>query len=106
MVNETMENSLCVTTGMSCTTCATGTSTTCVRQQVNLDETLRHDRGVDDLVEVPQMRNVTWKNLYDLHTRDIDHLVQELQLGNLYGQQDRGDEPLRHDKDDDDHLAI
>ena len=31
----------------------------CIRQQGNLDETLRLDRSVDDLVEEPQMRNVT-----------------------------------------------
>ena len=71
--------------------------------------------NVHDLVEGLQVRNVTrtpvvaqqandWKNLHDLHTRNIDHLVQELQLGNLHSQQDRGDEPLRNDRDDLDEL--
>ena len=115
---------LCTTTGKICTTCATGTSTTeCTAtgesqwsaEKKSLgDQTLRHDRGVDDLVGEMQLRRApvvahngqtTWKTLHDLHTRNIDHLVQETQLGNLYGQQDLRNEPLRNDTDDDDHLA-
>ena len=30
-------------------------------------------------------RATTWKNLHDVHTRDIDHLVHELQLETNYG---------------------
>ena len=42
------------------------------------------------------------RNLYDLHNKDINHLVNELQLRILYGLQNRrnhGDLPLRHDRD-------
>ena len=42
------------------------------------------------------------RNLYDLHNKDIDHLVNELQQRNLYGLQNRrnhGDLPLRHERD-------
>ena len=42
------------------------------------------------------------RNLYDLHNKDIDHLVNELQQRNLYGLQNRrknGDLALRHDRD-------
>ena len=45
------------------------------------------------------------RNLLDLHTRDIKHLVDELQLENHYGflnSQDQGKLPLRHDRDVDD----
>ena len=44
-------------------------------------------------------------NLHDQHNRDIDHLINELQLGDLYSlltSLDHGDLPLRHDRDVDD----
>ena len=52
-----------------------------------------------------QTRANDWKNLHDLHTRDIDHLVQELQLWNHHGRQNHWDEPLRNDRDKNDDLA-
>ena len=85
----------------------------CVRHKGNLyglpdygDKTLLHDRCVHDLVDellqlwasvVAHNGQTTWKTLHDLHTRDIDHLVQELQLENLHGRKDHEDEPLRHE---------
>ena len=41
----------------------------------------------------PPQRNLY--NSHDDHNRDIDHLVEE-ELENLHGQQDHGDQPLRH----------
>ena len=45
------------------------------------------------------------RNLLDLPNRDVDHLVNELQMRKLYGlheQTDQGNLPLRHDTDVDD----
>ena len=78
-----------------------------VRQTVWTLGKPRHLNGdVDDLVDELQLRRApvvaqngqtTGKNLHDLHTRDIDHLIQELQLGNLHGRKDRGCVPLCHE---------
>ena len=38
--------------------------------------------------------------------RDVAHIVNELQLRNLHGQKDHGDQSLRHDKDGDDGLYV
>ena len=38
------------------------------------------------------------RNLLDLHNRDIEHLVNELQLENLYGVLNSQELPLRHDR--------
>ena len=39
---------------------------------------------------------------------DVDHIVNELQLGKLYGllEKDHGDQSLRHDRGDDDDLHV
>ena len=45
------------------------------------------------------------RNLLDLPNRDVDHLVNELQMRKLYSlheQTDQGNLPLRHDTDVDD----
>ena len=45
------------------------------------------------------------RNLFDLPIRNVDHLVNELQMRKLYGlheQTDQGNLPLRHDTDVDD----
>ena len=44
-------------------------------------------------------------NLHDMHTQDIGHLVNELQLWIRNGRlnsQDHGDQPLRNDREDND----
>ena len=71
--------------------------------RVNVSEDHRdHDEFLNELelweheclFHSPQLRN-----LPDPHTGDIDHLVDELQLGNHFGLQKQ---PLRHDLDVDD----
>ena len=48
------------------------------------------------------LRNRHMRNLYDLHNRDIDHLVNTLQQENRYGllnRRNHWDLPLRHNRD-------
>ena len=49
------------------------------------------------------------RNLLDMCNRDVEHLVDELQLGKFHGpliSLDHKKTPLRHDKDDDQHDCI
>ena len=90
---RTMGASLCATTGMwmtgNCTTWITGASTTVsrmwgitlVRQTIGTMGKPRHRDGGVDAAAVEGTCRCTQRandlNLHDLHTRDIDHRVEE-----------------------------
>ena len=109
MVRKTMGNCLCATTGMLTTSgevlnscncgSATVSSTTtpvelarptqqghrppCAEQKSHGDQTLRHDSGVDDLVDELQQRNVTRAPVvaHNGHVNDLEKPARHAQQG-------------------------
>ena len=75
----------CTVTTSTCCCTPTGMQQPCPRT----GGSQRFSQGSATVGAACLLHNRHRRNLYDLHNKDIDHLVNELQLRNLYGLQNR-----------------